>query len=173
MVTSTLRPTPGTPYFNFTLVLQWFYAARGMWVDDKPRGLLTAMLGPQAPMEISTGKVFFMTGEQIGMMLRDLSDNGLRGLTKRQLAQSQRRLLEALRRSGSVPADVPCSTRVEGPRPSLDSASHPFEPLRIPTERKARKAFENHAMSCLRAVVDYSQQADYMASFGQAALRDG
>lgn len=37
----------------------------------------------------------------------------------------------------------------------------PFEPLEIPVSGKARKAFEQHAMDCLRDLVDFSQGSAY------------
>lgn len=161
MAPSIVSPAPGTPYFNFTSRLQAFYSARGMWIDGKPQGALTAMLGPAAPFGAPNGIVFFVSAEQIAMLQRDIAENGFRGMSGHGLAQAQRRLREALVRSGAQPSIAQTPVRHQTESVTVVTVTNPFTPLAIPTGGKARKAFEDHAMSCLRAVVDFSQQADY------------
>ncbi|MFY9476357.1 MAG: hypothetical protein WAQ08_01605 [Aquabacterium sp.] len=160
MVNETASPTPGTPYFNLTTGLQNFYAARGMWLNNQPRGALASMLGPNAPFGAPTGLVFFMTAEQIGEMTQDIAENGHRGLNPWQIAQALRRLRESLKRSGAPISALPVPMQ----RVAIGAAPvhRPFEPLVVPASGKARKAFEKHAMDCVRAVVEFSQESVYM-----------
>lgn len=160
MVNETVSPTPGTPYFNLTSGLQSFYAARGMWLNNQPRGTLASMLGPAAPFGAPTGMVFFMTPEQISEMTQDIAENGHRGLNPWQIAQALRRLRDSLKRSGSPISALPSPSR----RIAIDASPvhRPFEPLVVPASGKARKAFEKHAMDCVRAVVEFSQESAYM-----------
>lgn len=161
---SPVPASPGAPYFTFTGGLMAFYAARGMWADGHPRGALAAMLGPQAPFRAGyAGRdpVFFVTAEQIGMLMRDLFDNESRGLSRRQLAQSLRRLRESLTRAGTrLPGVTSGATSPAAPTACLRPV--PFEPLVRPVSGKAKAAFEKHVMDCVRAVVDFSQESVYL-----------
>lgn len=154
----------GEWYINITRGLQTFYAARGMWINGKPSGELRSMLGPRAPVQPSNpewGTVFFVSIDQINELIRDVSENGPRGLSTRQMAQSLRRLREAARHAGApFTGHSPQSSKA---RPNHTDAV-PFDALVCPPEsnQKARKAFEKHAFDCLRAVVDFSQQSAYI-----------
>lgn len=164
----------GEWYINITRGLQAFYAARGMWINGKPSGELRSMLGPRAPVQPSNpayGTVYFVTLVQINDLIRDIRENGPRGLTSRQMAQSLRRLREAARHAGAPFTDH--SPRSSRARPTHIDAV-PFDGLVCPPEsnQKARKAFEKHAFDCLRAVVDFSQQSAYASEGGFQATGD-
>lgn len=160
MVYGTVSHAPGTPYFNFTMGLQTFYAARGMWVNGKPQGALASMLGHVAPFGSPGGVVFYMTPEQIGELMRDIAENGPRGMNRWQLAQTLRRLRDSLKRSGAPDSALPIPLRCAAT--DARPVHHPFEPLVVPAGGRARKAFENHVMDCVRAMVDFSQESVYM-----------
>lgn len=170
MASETVSRTLGTPYFNLTCALQGFYAARGMWVNGKPQGALAAMLGDMAPFGSSSGLVFYMTPEQIGELMRDIAENGHRGMNHWQVAQALRRLRESLKRSGSPDAcQLNMPIQRQQPRSNAHCTLRPFEPLVVPAGGRARKAFEKHVMDCVRAVVDFSQESIYMQEPGHQA----
>lgn len=155
------HPAPasaGAPYFNFTDRLQAFYAARGMWTNGRPCGPLAAMLGPVAPFGAPGGVVFYVGPAQVAALMRDLAENGPRGMGGTALAQHLRRLREALKRAGEPVADRPTVAR----NPAADPASCPFTPLVIPPPGRARAAFEKHVFDCLRDVVDFQQTSAYV-----------
>lgn len=163
----------GTPYFNLTQRLQHFYATRGMWINGQPHGELAAMLGPRAPFGAVSGVTFFVSEHQVHALMRDIAENGPRGLIVHQVTQTLRRLRESLHRAGRrldaerrLDAGLRAKKAEDGetaehPVPLAQSVPRPFKQLVAPTNGRAKAAFDKHVFDCVRAMVDYSQESVY------------
>jgi hypothetical protein len=169
---------PGAAYLHLTPNMQAFYAARGMWIDGRPAGMLSTMLGDPTPWKGQYGAVcFWVTHGQLQALRDDLAQsNAPAMLSTRQIAQFLRRLRDAETRSGlphyaasallATPNASAVSPRSRGrvAAPAIPPApgSRPFTELVCPPPgTKARKAFEKHVFDCVRDLVDFQQTAAY------------
>ena len=170
---NTTRPTtspsgdicaPGAAYITMTSGLRSFYAARGMWINFEPCGALAGMLGPRVAWETSSGPAHWVTIAQILELMDDIRENGSRGMNRWQIAQTLRRLREAAARAGSpVSAPVPAGAKPDQKAVPISPVAEPFRPLVCPPESKQREraAFNRHAWTSLREVIDFSQESVY------------
>lgn len=166
MADATVSPrahaAPGTPYINLSSNMQAFFERRGMWRAGKPCGVLATWLGERCPWNLPWDAVaHWIVPARLDALIADADGAPIQAWTStRQRAQWLRRLREAGVRAGGVRAATAVSARRAGTDP-LTPLNPLAGPLVIPTDGRARKAFEQHVMTTLREFVVFTQGSAY------------
>lgn len=167
MATHNVSPTVGRPWVSLSRGMQALYAARGMWLDGRPQGLLASWLGERicdAPWP--DGRVeFWITSERLDAMYSDAAMLPAQAWASgQQRGQFLRRLREAKQRAGAPVTGSGCAASPAPGRPADRQPEAPFDALVIPPAgTRAHRAFVEHTWRTLHDFVTYTQGSAYAA----------